>query len=663
MGFEYIALPPIHHDPNMRGDGFERSNGIAAPFFFYISLVQRLAMLDVEAARREVAAWRAGDKVFSRLKIWAAGQPDLMSASQAARALLGLDPEHFWSSRHQRDLLLTLAARWAELPAGSRATLERRILRGPPRYEGEAPGEHRRSRGYAILDRVAWLEAQGCAFTVETQPALDRSRRDAPDWNAAGGVNAAASLEGRIGGVVRNTDAAALVDEAPATLLDAAETLTRREHGNLTEHRPLEGLALARPTKLLKALVMSDRKGGVSEWGWRTLLSADAEHQRPRLRRQIAERLARLSPQHLAALTYPATDWFKAVSPDLALAAPMTRDRLWSALIEMLRAHPEVGGSAIRSSRPDWRMSALNSPSGHLAQALMADPARLPVEGEGFPAAWLSKVTELLGLGGEAGRFAAVHLLYNIVWFFHFDPAWTEAHLLGRLQGDADDQDAFWSGFLTSAGAANLALYLRLKPGMLGLARQSRQDHDDTSALAGLLLSGWGSRDTADGERCISDMELRESLISGGDRFRGQVLWHLARWCEGPEGDWRDQALELFRSAWPRQRVVKTPKTSAELAEFAISFPGDFSALVEALVPHLTPVTADTWFLGALDNEESRRLDDQPTAMLTLIWAILADTASDWPYGSAALVEKLSEAPDLTADPRLAELRRRLAAR
>jgi hypothetical protein len=48
-----------------------------------------------------------------------------------------------------------------------------------------------------------------------------------------------------------------------------------------------------------------------------------------------------------------------------------------------------------------------------------------------------------------------------------------------------------------------------------------------------------------------------------------------------------------------------------------------------------------------------------PAAMLDLIWAILAEDATPWPYKIEDVLDILSEAPETRADPRLSELRRR----
>ena len=50
-----------------------------------------------------------------------------------------------------------------------------------------------------------------------------------------------------------------------------------------------------------------------------------------------------------------------------------------------------------------------------------------------------------------------------------------------------------------------------------------------------------------------------------------------------------------------------------------------------------------------------------PAALLDLLWAILAEDATLWPYKIEEVLDVLAETPETRADPRLSELRRRRA--
>lgn len=109
-------IPPIEPDPNLPGDAFERDHGFNAHLFWYIGLYRRLILFDRGTAVAEFDAWGAQSNVaFDRLRIWAAGVTGLLDNPRAAEVLLNLSDDAFWSSRGQRDLLVSLANRWSTL--------------------------------------------------------------------------------------------------------------------------------------------------------------------------------------------------------------------------------------------------------------------------------------------------------------------------------------------------------------------------------------------------------------------------------------------------------------------------------------------------------------------------------------------------------------------
>jgi hypothetical protein len=85
-----------------------------------------------------------------------------------------------------------------------------------------------------------------------------------------------------------------------------------------------------------------------------------------------------------------------------------------------------------------------------------------------------------------------------------------------------------------------------------------------------------------------------------------------------------------------------------------------FPQVVGAILPRLVPVR------GGMLREFGLRSEGNdhpaciyPAATLDLLWAILAEDVSLWPYKIEELLDLLSEAPETRADPRLSELRRR----
>jgi hypothetical protein len=89
----------------------------------------------LNAAKRELKTWPVNDQtIFSRLRIWASGIEESVSDEMFRLTIADINDEAFWSSYHQRDLLLILTKRWGDLWNETRGEIEARILMGPPRW-------------------------------------------------------------------------------------------------------------------------------------------------------------------------------------------------------------------------------------------------------------------------------------------------------------------------------------------------------------------------------------------------------------------------------------------------------------------------------------------------------------------------------------------------
>jgi hypothetical protein len=161
----------------------------------------------------------------------------------------------------------------------------------------------------------------------------------------------------------------------------------------------------------------------------------------------------------------------------------------------------------------------------------------------------------------------------------------------------------------------------------------------------------------------MDDHELREALLNGDEGFRSQVLWHLGRWSKEQGGKWADLALPFLRNVWPKQRSIQSEAMSASLVDLCLNVPRHFDEMVDSVVHLLVPISGRGTGFFQLDRNEQHIAWTRPKALLKLIHAALPERASDWPYGATQVVERLASEPTLADDPRLVELRLRLAAR
>ena len=258
-------------------------------------------------------------------------------------------------------------------------------------------------------------------------------------------------------------------------------------------------------------------------------------------------------------------------------------------------------------------------------------------------------------------RHALVMLGFQINWLFAIAPDWTSAHLLDVVDDEGDDGDALWDGILWAARAPRRALYERLKPALLARAMSPVRRRAEANVIAGFLLIGWGGNADADPpEQLVTSAELREILVEGDDDLRGQVLWHLEHWSVDPQGPWRARLVPFLTDVWPDHRAVRTPAMSTRLVDLAMASGDLFPQVVQAILPRLVAVRGGMLRGFMLQSEaEQHSALIYPAAMLDLLWAILAEDATLWPYKIEETFDVLADAPETRADPRLSELRRR----
>lgn len=658
----FLNLAPIRPDPALDGDGFSRTHGLSRLIFRYVDLLKALVGVDPAAAMAEAGAWPS-DEVFDRLRLWAMGDWAVWPAADLARRVRDMAGAHLWSMHGQRDLLLTLKARWPDLSATARRDIVRRLSQGPDDRDSDAGEAARRERrAHLALNVLGWLANAGCDLGP-TYPALKtRLKRDAPNWQEVWAEQAAESLEGQIGWVGSDEDMTILEGVPLRQILGRAAEAGGRDWRSMTERRPFKGLVDRHRAKAFKALMLSAAAGEHPDWAWDAFFWPDDRRtDPPRLRAVIGERLARLPAPVLQAHVRAVTHWMQGASEGLSARSPDWFGGLWSRVLEVLGADPDLGASSVSggSGRLDWVTRALNSPGGDLAMSLMNMETRVDEAAGTFEPQWLARADALLSIGGEAARLASVILLRNLAWFNHWAGDWTAHRLLALLDGDETDQDAFWDGVLSSATPPPGPLFDRLRPAMIALAAR-QPDHDQAERLAGFLLNGWGSR-RPDRTRYVSDEDMRELLIVAGDDFRSSVLATLDRWS-AKSADWKRRLRIFLSRVWPRQRVAKTPKLSSRLFDLAVDSERRFDAMVDLVVPLMTTVDSDTLFLFKV-NERKTWVERHPAALLKLVYAALPRDASLWPYGADEMVNRLAAQPAVAVDSRMIELRRRLAAR
>jgi hypothetical protein len=103
-GYGLNNISPIIPDYAPGIDHCGRTYGLSGSVISFSSLFERLVKYDITSAKQEIKAWPVyDDTIFSRLRIWASGKSELVSAQAFGPVIAKLSDDAFWSGYHQRD--------------------------------------------------------------------------------------------------------------------------------------------------------------------------------------------------------------------------------------------------------------------------------------------------------------------------------------------------------------------------------------------------------------------------------------------------------------------------------------------------------------------------------------------------------------------------------
>lgn len=669
-GYELSSFCPIHPDSDPDISQFSRKHGLSGSVVFYADMFEKLLASNICAARREFAQWRSeDDPVFMRLTIWAASNPELVSNSSFGSVVDNTPNDIFWGSYHTRDLLLTLASRWNELSTNTQKAIERRIRKGPDRWNNEEEKDYTERSAAAVLKYINWMHSQGCKFSFDIETVNKELIEDAPGWKADYADGAARSLEPRGGMVRTDSEYSALLVEPLSTTLEKARELSGRQGHDFVESDPFAGLSKNRPVRAFATLRSTAKRGEYPEWAWRTFLDSEQrKDDNPKFIAFVAEQIVRIADSDVASFIRPAANWCRKIADKLVEFDPSLFSKLTERLTASLKLKPERGFSGVvrGNKEADWVMEAINSPTGDVAMAIFTDPqvSNLGV-GATFPGSWARQVEALLALPGDLRQHTLVIFAHRLSWFFAIDPSWTRNHLLSILDaGDTNDRQALWSGFLWGGRVEGYELFSLLKPHLITLATSHKlEKRGHTTAVSGLLLTAWRLKNRKTGERWVSDDELRDVLLKSSDDLRLNILWRAEQLSKSEEDEINasDQSvlLDLLRDVWPRQVAARTPSVSACLCELVFSQPEFFPELFEVVLPLLGKIGRNHLNLYKLQKNKYELVKAHPEKILSLLYAVLPDEIASWPYDIGELLGQIGAAnTDLNTDARLIELRR-----
>jgi hypothetical protein len=650
-GSDWIYLPTTYETATQRLD--LHAHGLVGAVLEMQRLMIRLTAHDSEAAHAELLRWQADDDgIFARLRIWAAHQPNITTAAEAAGILLGLSDSAFWGSLHQRDLMMTLSSRWNDLPQASRLELERKLT--STSYPWADTSRKDEYRDLSLFERLRWLTAQGVQFSFDvdelTEQLAGRLGGELPDIDAV-----VEDSQPRVYSIETDDNPAALIQLSVREILSHAGAAGELDYRNRVRRDPFSGLVAKRPLKALAALSYEAAQGSIHIEEWGTFLRPEQrENDSTRMLCLICARLGGLATAELTLILHPAADWMKRLSRRLHVELPDVFESLWLKMVEAAAISPPDDGE--RYSERNWADDGLNRPAGKLAQILLQDP-RLSGRrrNSGLAADWKVKMETLLSLPGDMRRQALVFASFHFVLFWLLDPKWAEATIIPSMDSDGPDGDAFWDGFLWANRVLPAPLLRRMRSSIVHRVSVGSRRKPITDSLADILLHAWiewSGRKKAP----FTNTQFREAIVEGGTQFGVQVLWNLGRRLRRDTVS-RDKVLAFFREVWPLQKALKSEETSRALSKFAFESGGLFPEVANLVAGRLVPCeNFDTYSIYS--SEPGGIVETYPEALLDVVARLLPTEVNRWPHHTAEILDRLAREPRLAPDPRLIRLRR-----
>jgi hypothetical protein len=601
---------------------------------------------DAQHARRVAEGWAIGAyPVFRRLAMFAATYEAVVPTSLGLAWLLDEDGWWMWTNETQRETMRLLVSLGSRLDEAQRATLERVILRGPPRQmysdalEPERWNQIVDREIFALLDK---LDESGAALSAEARAAFDRFRP-------------------QFGGHEREGLQA---DEFPVWMGEGEDWRTFVE----MPRRPSAVIAWIRQhpgdndredddwaeyckSKVRSAAIVLMRLSQQDDWPpvrWRQALQGwSAEALRKRSWAYVGVLLAGAPDALIREIDGALSWWLEAVAKDIDVHEDAFV-RLCQRLLAIEYLSGEHSGDAVAR--------AINHPVGHATQALLNWWLQADLkDGDGLPAELSNILTQLCNAEIDRYRHARVILATYAIVLFRVDPAWTEEHLLDWFAwgDDRPEAQAIWRGFLGSP-RIHVAFLLAIKSALLDTSF-----HYDDLGRYGEQYAAFMTYVALNRAEGFSRDELRGVLRNLPPRGLADSAQALARAQEGAgdrrEEYWTNRIAPFWRDIWPKARDRATDLIAEALARLCIAAGREFPAALEAVRPWLRRLDHSNYVVHRL--KLAGLCANFPQASLELLDAVV--NRDGWP------IDELGEcldavrraAPALANDPRFMDLR------
>lgn len=584
-------------EPDRHSDGFAPSTKLLS------SVVDRLAALDVVAAKRIVQSWDIERWPLFR-RLWAAAARDgsLVDGAALGSFLAGLRDEEFWWFSSYPEIAEVRAVRWNDLSVDSRTAIEKRLLKGEPKklfprgLTAEEKVEYGNGRIKTELGRIRHA---GGVISPRATRNLNSGGQDGdggPPIAITHGFNPGVRmLSGRQtpGRDYSNSSRAELLAElATALASDGWDNESQNASEYIAQNASiiLDGLE-QRPTPAVArkvwqafgyALRPKSRLGGND-----TADDADTVAL-PVMRRAcaliVAERDEVLAGA-VRGLSSFMSSWDRLLADDPNFLVAWMR--LWGHAVA-----DTIAGEPFESPLAD---KVYNSAVGQLADALTGPFPPVSDQGdlERNPP-WSFIMDAIASAPGNAAIAARYVLLGNLAYLSAAAPDWTARNLIAPLHGldYASVEAELWESFanrwqpipqitaplvddiVAAAIAADLPVTIR-------------KDLAQVAVFAVLF-------DRAENRDPVFPVNLVAQILRmGGDAVRRSAVdafeMFLRQDDTMPVAERFDVASAVFDGVWPKEVTLNSASVSEELVQFAAAAGSRYADAVELVSPYLTP--------------------------------------------------------------------------
>ncbi len=589
--------------------------------------------------------WHVPYPLFKRLTFFAAANSDVFSPSQSLGYLLSDDGWWMWSVETQREALRLLAALVSKLEIGELITLERAILKGPPRSmfkDDIDAGRWKRIVDHDIWLRLAKTKAAGATLGSDASAKLEALCREYAQWSLA------EDERDEFPSWMGNGDELRVFHTTPRERRPLVAWLRQHQSSDHWQEDDWRQRCRDNFPVTACALIFLSREGVWPADRWREALQAWADEKLLNRSWRYMGPVLRDMPQNtLETVAHSLGWWLQAIAKTFK-----GNEQYFFDLIARILGLEHEG--SLETDQPVSH--ALNHPIGHVTEAALRWWYRRPLEdGQGLPAEIKPIFTALCYTSIDKFLPGRVILASNLVTLFRVDKDWTTANLLPLLnwQESTKEARAAWQGFLRSP---------RRYPPLMEILKQPFLEtslHFDELGEYAKQYAAFLTFVALAPDNTFPKAELAQATSALPPVGLNDAAQALVRTLagSGEQGSeyWRNRVSPYLKSIWPQSRSVITPTISNSMAQLCIAAKDAFPEAMNVLKHWLQPLEHSDYVVHLL--HQSNVCERFPDDALTFLDTVIGTNPQWPPRDLAACLNRIRKLmPALVSDHRFQRL-------